>query len=117
MVGIDIERVDRFETMLDTKKQAKIFTKSEQEYFDKFKFKLDHMAGCFCAKEAVSKALKVGFYTKITPLDIEILHNENGAPYVNTQNEKLSNLLKNRKIDISISHTLDLATAICIVED
>ncbi len=117
MVGIDIEKVERFETMLDKKKQAKIFTKNEQEYFDKFKFKLDHMAGCFCAKEAVSKALKVGFYVKLSPLDIEILHDKNGAPYVNTQNEKLSSLLKNRKIDISISHTLDLATALCFIED
>lgn len=115
-VGIDIEKIERFQVMLNEKKREKIFTKREIEYFNKFQFKLDHMAGGFCAKEAVSKALKTGLYTKIFPLDIEILHDKNGVPYVNTQNENLSNLLRGRKIDISISHTSDTATAICIVE-
>ena len=114
-VGIDIEKIERFKMMLAEKSQKKIFTQKEMEYFDKFTYKLDHMAGCFCAKEAVSKALKVGLYGKINPIDIEILHEDNGAPYVNTQNKKLQELLCGRAIDISISHTNDLATAICVI--
>ncbi len=116
-VGIDIEKIKRFEIMLDKNKLEKIFTPKEIEYFNKFQYKLDHIAGGFCAKEAVSKALKVGFYTKINPIDIEILHDENGAPFVNKENEKLAKLLCGRDAEISISHSDDIATAICIIED
>ena len=115
-VGIDIEMIDRFKVMLDEKKQKKIFTEREIAYFSKFEHKLDHIAGGFCAKEAVSKALKVGLYTKLNPIDIEILHDENGAPFVNVENDKLKALVGGRSLDVSISHTDSVATAICVVD-
>mgnify|MGYP002521292637 CR=1 FL=1 len=116
-VGIDIEMIDRFKIMLDENKQKKVFTEREIAYFNRFEHKLDHIAGCFCAKEAVSKALKVGLYTKLNPIDIEILHDENGAPFVNVKNKKLKELVGGRSLDVSISHTDLIATAICIVSD
>lgn len=116
-VGIDILEVERFIDIADNdKKLSKIFTKNEICYFKKFSEKLTHIAGHFCAKEAVSKALKIGFGKELSPIDIEICHNSNGAPFVNQNNVKFLKLLNGRKIEISISHSKTYATSICILD-
>jgi len=116
-VGIDILDVERFNDMSENEdKLCKIFTKNEIRYFNKYSEKLTHIAGCFCAKEAVAKSLKTGFGKSLSPIDVEILHDENGAPFVNVEKVKLQKLLNKRKIEISISHTKSFATAICIIE-
>ncbi len=115
-VGIDIEEVKRFSKIQkDKHKLDKLFTSREQEYFNKYSNRTCHVAGFFCVKEAVSKALKVSLYSDIYPIDIEVLHGKNGEPYINIENTHLKKLLNNKKIDISISHTDNLATAICII--
>ena len=115
-VGIDIIEVSRFDEILqDKSKLEKIFTQKEIDYFDKFQFKSLHVAGTFSAKEAFVKALKVVFNKDLTPLDVEILHQENGSPYVNLNNEKIKKSLLNKNVDISISHSNTTATAICVI--
>ena len=118
-VGIDIEENKRFLNYAgDDKKLSKIFTDKEIEYFGNYSSNLEeHIAGTFCAKEAVAKALKVGFGEKLNCKDVEILHTKTKVPYVNTNNKKLQSLLKNKKIDISISHTDEMSSAICVIED
>lgn len=116
-VGIDILEIERFlEIEKDEKKLKRMFTEKEIEYFNKYTFKTNHIAGLFCAKEAFVKALKTGFTKDIGMLDVEILHEESGAPYVNLQNEKIEKLLgENKNVDINISHNNSMATAICII--
>ena len=116
-VGIDILEIDRFlEIEKEETKLKKMFTVKEIEYFNKFQFKTSHIAGTFCAKEAFVKALKTGFTKDISLLDVEVLHYENGVPYINLNNEKIKKLLnENKKVDISISHNQSMATAICII--
>ncbi len=115
-VGIDIETISRFNNFIDDfNKLNKIYTKNEQCYVNQFSDKLTHLAGLFCAKEAVVKALKVGFGKFISPIDVEILHKEDGSVFVNRENTKLLTILKNRDLDVSISHSQNIATAICIV--
>ncbi|NCB48404.1 MAG: holo-[acyl-carrier-protein] synthase [Clostridia bacterium] len=116
-VGIDILEVERFIDMSENEnKMKKIFTQNEIQYFQNFKENLMHIAGCFCAKEAVAKAFKTGFGKLLSPIDVEIMHNKDGSPFINTNNLRLNNLLKGRKIEISISHTKNFATAICVIE-
>ncbi len=113
--GIDIEKIQRFDLFLNNKeKLIKIFTKNEIGYAMKFKSPVEHLAGIFCAKEAVSKALKTGLYTGFSPIEIEILHRDNGVPYVNIT-DKILELLGSNEIDISISHSGDYAIAICVI--
>lgn len=115
-VGIDIEDNNRFVDYVDNAdKLNKIFTIREIEYFFKYSSRLDHITGNFCAKEAVAKALKTGFGGAINLKDIEILHTKDKVPYVNVDNQKLQNLLQNKTIDISISHTDNISTAICVI--
>ncbi len=110
-IGIDIVDIKRFENY-SQEKLIKIFTPKELDYCNSFCDKQIHLAGMFCAKEALVKALKTGF-RKINPNQIEILHDENGAPFYNIEN--LNGALNNKKIDLSISHTKQIATAICLI--
>jgi holo-[acyl-carrier protein] synthase len=116
-IGVDIAEVNRFDRLSqDVPKMSKIFTLNEIKYFEKFAEKSTHIAGAFCAKEAVVKALKLGFGDKLSPKDVEILHEDSGAPFVSTNNEKLQKQLSGRTLKISISHSKTQAIAVCIVE-
>jgi phosphopantetheine--protein transferase-like protein len=97
---------------------SSLFTEKEIKYFNKFKDKQTHVAGAFCAKEAICKALKTGFNGKVLPREIEILHKDNGAPYAVLKGgaKQVFDELGLKNIDISISHDKEKATAICIVE-
>lgn len=116
-VGIDIIENNRLNNILNNKtKLSKIFTETEISYFNKFSEQLTHISGNFCAKEAFVKALKTGFSKGLTPIDVEVLHTSDGVPYINTETEKIKKLLlETEKVDISISHSNSVSTAICII--
>lgn len=114
MIGIDIEKISRFENWtLDGFKR--IFSESEIEYASQFENNLEHLCGFYCVKEAFVKALDD---TGIHFTQIEVLHNENGKPYIN-QTKYINQILKEHfksKVEISISHCKEYATAVVIVE-
>ncbi len=113
MLGIDLENVSRFAGWTD-KEFARVFSKAEIEYANKFKNKLSHFCGFYCVKEALVKALD---NKKLKFNQIEVLHSGSGKPYLNL-NEYLINILKEQNLtsaEISISHSKDSATAIVIV--
>ena len=110
-IGTDIEMVVRFRGF---KHSERIFTEKEIEYFQKFADKAVHMAGTFCAKEAVAKAIKTGLGKEVCLQDIEILHDEYGVPYVNDINGKLEPILGENELDVSIAHSDEIAVASCI---
>ena len=110
MVGIDILEVKRVEKLIEDQESAKkLFFSEELDYAFSHHYPAVHLAGFFCVKESVVKALGGGFIR-----DVKVLHNENGKPYVELFG-KTKDLLGDRKIDISISHEKEYATAICIV--
>ena len=110
MIGIDIVEVKRIEKLIENQENAeKLFFSEELCYANSHRFPAIHLAGCFCVKESVVKALGGGFIK-----EVKVLHYESGKPYVELFG-KTKELLGDKKIDISISHTSELATAICIV--
>lgn len=112
MIGIDIEKIERFKALKKTELN-RIWTKKELEYCFNFNEPYSHLAGMWCIKEAFIKALK----NKEIPLkNIEILHNVNGAPYINITKNLECFLIGTdySYIDISLSHTSE--DAIGIVE-
>ena len=82
-----LEQMERHLSAIYSRAEKEI-QKTADEYFNKFQFKTSHIAGTFCAKEAFVKALKTGFTKDISLLDVEVLHYENGVPYINLNNEK-----------------------------
>ncbi len=110
--GIDIIEIERIKPELNF--LNRILVQKEMEYAKKYDDPSERIAGFFCAKEAVFKALdmKVCNYK-----DIEIDHNKNGRPLIILHGATLKHFNKNyNKIDVSISHSKTIASAICIVE-
>lgn len=114
MVGIDIEKINKFQNKT-INFYEKIFTTQEIEYVKKYKFPAQHYAGIFCAKEAVMKALGHGM-DEINFKDIEVYHDNKNKPFVKLQNKAEKYFLSiGKEIHISISHTQTIATAICLI--
>ena len=119
MVGIDIievARVDQRENFI-----SRIANESEIEYINKSKCeKLRHqkIAALFCVKEAVMKALDMGAGSGVVFKDIILSHIETGKPIIALQGkalEKYNAFYSGKKIEVSLSHTEDYATAIAII--
>ena len=109
LVGIDVLEIERIK---DIKNLEKIFLPSEIEYINKFSAKEERICGFFCAKEAVFKSLNL---KKINFLDIEISHDQNSRPFVIFHGETKAYFDRDfSNIDISISHSKTVATAIAI---
>lgn len=119
MVGIDLIKVDRIDKLKEKKNFFnKIFTINEQKYLqDRFN-RNKHIAGIIACKEAVSKSFRVGISEELGFKDIEILHDEKRAPYINTSLDKIKKIMEDKKISnvsISISHDGDYAIAISML--
>jgi|LGOV01.1.fsa_nt_gb holo-[acyl-carrier protein] synthase len=118
-VGIDSVLVKRFEKMenLDAFLN-KYFTEYEIKYINgKGEHKFETMAGLYSAKEAFLKALQIGIGAGISLKSVEIRHNNKGAPFVEItaflKGFLASQVLK--EVSLSITHTKNQATAICII--
>lgn len=93
----------------------KIYTSSELELACKDKVKL---AGNFAVKEAVSKMFGTGFYG-VNPLDIEVLRDSLGKPYVNLYNgaRELADKMDLKRILVTITNTSELVSAFVVGEN
>lgn len=120
-VGIDIievarirEAVNKHETFL-----KRIYTPDEIRVNPRGEFRFQELAGRFAAKEAFFKAIKTGWRRGVTFSDVTILNEPSGAPYVRLcgRAKEVAESLGVKKIFVSISHTVDLATGIVIITD
>ena len=110
-IGVDVVDISRFKKILSPSKKhllQKLFTDSEILYCKSFKDLATHFAGHFAAKEAACKALGV----KIFPfMELEIKHDKDGAPEIWKRRGKN---LKKLPVQVSISHTKNIAVAIAL---
>ncbi len=114
-IGTDLIEVARVERACE--KDAflqKIFTTKEQELIAG---QGQRAAGNFAVKEAVVKAFGTGFGA-ITPVDIEVLREESGKPYVVLHREASVFCRQHgiEKVHVSISNTKEYATAYVVAE-
>lgn len=116
-MGCDIAEVARIEQVFDTRERVlRIFTDKEAELL---LGRPERIAGNFCAKEALAKALGTGF-RGFSLKDVEILRDELGRPYLtgdslHTILEKLG-IREHLKVHISIAHERKFAMATCVLE-
>ncbi len=119
-IGVDLCDTERIEKIL--KKYGKKFLKrilSEEEIlaFDKNdKNFLPRLASRFAAKEAIAKVLGTGIGAHLAFVDITILKNESGAPFVKL-NERATQLASSQNISeikISLSHEKQMAIAFAV---
>ncbi|MCI8458976.1 MAG: holo-ACP synthase [Clostridia bacterium] len=116
MLGCDIVEIERVRDA--AQKEAFItgvFTQAERAYYAEHGGKAQTLAGMFCAKEAVAKALGCGF-RGFRPNDIEILHTAQGAPYAVLRG-RAAVLFPRVRLEISVSHCNAYAMAVCTGHD
>ncbi|NLK38475.1 MAG: holo-ACP synthase [Epulopiscium sp.] len=117
-IGTDTIEIHRIETAISKESFLKrYFTEKEiAMYLDRGK-KAQVLAANFAAKEAVAKALGTGFF-HFSPIDMEILRNEKGAPFVllygNCKN--FASQMGVQTIHISLSHNKTHAIAFAVAE-
>lgn len=113
-IGNDIVEIERIEKAISNEKFLKrVYTEKEIEIIEKKGSKAASYAGRFSAKEAISKALGTGV-RDFNLTDIEILNDELGKPYVVLKNE-LKDRMVDMRIEISISHSKEYATAVAVM--
>lgn len=115
-VGCDIVSVSRIaKVIVDQRFLDNVYTVYEREYISEKGTQT--AAGIWAAKEAVSKALGTGF-VGFTAKDIEIRHNESGAPQIVLYNgaKTRSEWIHVKNIYISISHEQEQALAFAVIE-
>jgi holo-[acyl-carrier protein] synthase len=119
LVGIDVIDVVRMQKFVQNERFLdKYFTSYEAMYVSKTIRKTQSLAGIYAAKEAFLKALGIGLNNGIELNEIEIRHFDNGKPYIKLSKSAQLKCLANFKItdiQISISHTDDVCTAICVL--
>jgi len=114
MIGTDIIEIERVRKSAENESfSAGAFTAAEREYYESHGKRAETLAGMFCAKEAVAKALGCGF-RGFRPCHVEIMHDSLGAPRARLIG-KAAELFPNAQIEISISHCAEYATAVAIV--
>lgn len=117
-IGTDIIEVSRIEKNIHKHGQKfldKIFTQNEQTYCKTFRKSGRNFAGRFAAKEAVVKALGTGLSEGLDWLDIEILNDQQGKPYL-VFSDAFRARFENPVIHVSISHCHEYATATAVWE-
>ena len=95
-----------------------ILTPAELERMAELKDPKDYIAGRWAAKEAFSKALGTGMCAECAFVEIEVLSDERGKPFVKlyAATAETAKRLGITRIHVSISHERELATAFVVLE-
>jgi holo-[acyl-carrier protein] synthase len=92
---------------------AGIFSAAERDQADEAPLDARYFAGRFAAKEAISKALGIGFSSEVTVHGIEILRLPSGAPTINVTGgaQAVADALRVTQWFISITYSFGMAMA------
>jgi len=116
-IGIDIVNIKRMSN-LSEHAINRLFNKEEvakAKSIENEKVRYEYLAGRFAAKEALAKALGVGF-TKLIPSEILVKNLESGQPVIQLKGKTLENF-NNINTQVSISHDDPCAVAVVMVEE
>ncbi|MFW9975941.1 MAG: holo-ACP synthase [Candidatus Thorarchaeota archaeon] len=107
-IGTDVVEVSRFRTLgYNSPFHDRIFSKKELEYCHGFSDPSSHLAATFAGKEAVFKAANSRYGLSLD--NIEILHDDTGAPYVNLHQDCAHDIF------VSLSHSSSHAVAVALI--
>ena len=114
LVGNDIVETQRIQNLIEKYKDVflnRIFTDEDKLYCKSRVHPEIHFSGKFAAKEAVKKILLQENTYSVVPLkNIKIIRDANNLPIIRIKN------YSGNKIQISISHTDNYATAVALLE-
>ena len=115
--GTDMIEIGRIRAALERYSgfRDRCSTKSEQAYCDGRPNPAQHYAARFAGKEAVGKALGFGVATRFAWREIEISGRPKPSEHLSGRVEAWSRRVGAGAIDLSMSHSRELASAVCVV--
>ena len=116
-IGMDLIEIDRIAAALDRRPgfRERCFTEAEQAYCDSRPNPAQHYAARFAGKEAVGKALGSG--VRFTWREIEIAGRPKPGVELSGRTKAWAHRVGAGQIDLSMTHSRELATAVCVVSD
>jgi holo-[acyl-carrier protein] synthase len=115
-VGVDLIEIARIRKALARPGfRERVFTEAERAYCDSRPNPAQHYAGRFAAKEAIGKALGCGVH--FTWREIEIAGRPKPGVNLFGWTKTWSERVGAGAIDLSMTHSKELAAAICVVGD
>ena len=121
-IGVDIINNKRIQLSIKNKNFInRIFSKNEILISKKFRNKANFFSKRFAAKEALAKALGIGFRENLNFKDIQIVNNKLGKPYY-LVSSKIKSLIKKKKkiknfnLFLSISDEKEYSVAFTMIE-
>jgi holo-[acyl-carrier protein] synthase len=116
-VGIDLIEIARVRRALERYPafRERCFTEAERAYCDSRPNPAESYAGRFAGKEAVGKALGCG--VRFTWKEIEIVGRPKPGVRLSGRTLAFAERVKAGAIELSMTHSRDLAAAICVVQE
>ena len=116
-IGVDLIEIERIRRALDRHPgfRERCFTEAERAYCDGRANPAQHYAGRFAGKEAVGKALGVGVH--FTWREIEIRGRPKPGVFLSGRTAAWAEKVEAGKIELSMTHSRELAAAVCAVLD
>ena len=118
-VGVDILQVSRMARLVAENPGIleQVFTRRESEYCLAKRRCHEHLAARFAAKEAVLKAFGTGLAQRMRWTDVEVVLDPAGRPRVRLHGDVAVWAERQRvaSLEVSLSHTADLAIAQALV--
>jgi holo-[acyl-carrier protein] synthase len=118
-VGVDLIEIERIRRALERYPgfRERCFTEAERAYCDSRKNPAESYAGRFAGKEAVGKALGLGVARAFAWRDIEIVGRPKPRVTLHGRVKRWAESVSAGAIDLSMTHSRELAQAVAVVED
>jgi holo-[acyl-carrier protein] synthase len=118
-VGVDLIEIERVRRALDRHPsfRARCFTEAEREYCDSRPNPAQHYAARFAGKEAVGKALGFGVSRAFAWTDVEITGRPKPGVRLSGRVRAWAEKAGAGSIDLSMTHSRELAHAVAIADD
>ena len=113
-VGVDLIEIERVRRALERPGfRERCFTQAEREYCDSRANPAESYAARFAGKEAVGKALGCG--VRFTWKEVEIVGRPKPGVRLTGRTAAFAEKVRAGAIDLSMTHSRELAAAICVV--
>ena len=118
-VGVDLIEIERIRRALERypRFRDRCFTPAEQAYCDSRPNPAQSYAGRFAGKEAVGKALGFGVARAFAWRDVEIVGRPKPSVTLSGRMARWAKARNAGKIDLSMTHSRELANAVAVVDD
>lgn len=118
--GVDIVSVERLEEAARRHGERflnRIFTPDERVYCESKRFKYEHYAARFAAKEAMMKAMEIRRKNRLRFREIEVRRRPTGKPeiFMGPESRSRFGLPEGVRIELSMAHERDYAVSFVVL--